>query len=198
MDEKVKATWDDPQGAPVKKSAEAPQPPSRRMTARAPEIRQTPVPSFGRSARACRISVVSVSGPPRHRFFQGRGSLNPRRSTVFKPERSALHCCLRAHSPTLPCIFGISPAIRVNGASFVRRPLNMQSPWGAGAFGRVGERGTGDTTKTCAPPAPRIPPRSTYHVQRTTRQRSIRPAYGSRRARSMTEESRTPMYPCCQ
>ena len=27
MDEKVKATWDDPQGAPVKKSAEAPQPP---------------------------------------------------------------------------------------------------------------------------------------------------------------------------
>ena len=27
MDEKAKATWDDPQGAPVKKSAEAPQPP---------------------------------------------------------------------------------------------------------------------------------------------------------------------------
>ena len=73
MDEKVKATWDDPQGAPVKKSAEAPQPPSRRMTARAPEIRQTHVPPFGRSARTCRISVVSVSGPPRHRFFQGRG-----------------------------------------------------------------------------------------------------------------------------
>jgi len=27
MDEKVKAAWDDPQGASVKKSAEAPQPP---------------------------------------------------------------------------------------------------------------------------------------------------------------------------
>ena len=92
MDEKVKATWDDPQGAPVKKSAEAPQSPSRRMTARAPEIRQTPAPSFGRSAQTCRISIVSVSGPPRHRFFQGRGSLNPRRSTVFKPGRSTLHC----------------------------------------------------------------------------------------------------------
>ena len=97
MDEKVKATWDDPQGAPVKKSAEAPQPPSRRMTARAPEIRQTRAPSFGRSARACRISIVSVSGPPRHRFFQGRGSLDPRGSTVFKPERSTSHCCLERY-----------------------------------------------------------------------------------------------------
>ena len=26
------------------------------------------------------------------RFFQGRGSLDPRRSTVFKPGRSTLHC----------------------------------------------------------------------------------------------------------
>ena len=104
---------------------------------------------------------------------------------------------LRTHSPTLPCIFGISPAIRVNGASFVRRPLNMQSPWGVGAFGRVGGRGTGDTTKTCAPPAPRAPlvQRSTYHVQRTTRQRSIRTAYRSPRARLITDESRTPIYP---
>ena len=134
------------------------------------EIRRTHVPPFGRSARTCRISVVSDSGPPRHRFFQGRGSLDSRRSTVFKPERSALHCCLRAHSPILPCIFGISPAIRVNGASFVRRPLNMQSPWGVRALGRVGERGTGDTTKTCAPPAPRAPlvQRITFNAQRVT------------------------------
>ena len=78
---------------------------------------------------------------------------------------------LRAHSPILPCIFGISPAIRVSGASFVRRPLNMQSPWGVGAFGRVGERGTGDTTKTCAlAPAPRVPlvQRTTFNAQRVT------------------------------
>lgn len=75
---------------------------------------------------------------------------------------------LRAHSPTLPCIFGISPAIRISGASFVRRPLNVQSPWGVGAVGRVGERGTGDTTKTCALPAPRVPPRSTFNVPRST------------------------------
>ena len=136
MDEKVKA---------VKKSAEAPQPPSRRMTARAPEIRQTPAPPFGRSARACRISVVSVSGPPRRRFFQGRGSLDPGGSTVFKPERSTLHhwesgqphlrdgsllagsaeaqnsVLPRSHAPILPCIRGVSPMISGSEASVAGR-----------------------------------------------------------------------------
>ena len=43
---------------------------------------------------------------------------------------------------------------------------------GVGALGRVGERGTGDTTKTCAPPAPRVPPRSTFNVPRSTVQRT--------------------------
>ena len=151
----------------------------------------------------CRLPFVHAHthctdpGVPLHPFGVRQSHLSD--IGLFTPLGRARNSMpLRTHSPTLPCIFGISPAIRVNGASFVRRPLNMQSPWGVGAFGRVGERGTGDTTKTCASPAPRVPPRSTYHVQRTTRQRSIRLAYGSRRARSMTEESRTPMYPCCQ
>ena len=132
----------------------------------------------------CRLPFVHAHthctdpGVPLHPFGVRQSHLSD--IGLFTPLGRARNSMpLRAHSPTLPCIFGISPAIRVNGASFVRRPLNMQSPWGVGAFGRVGERGTGDTTKTCARktcarPAPRVPasprpPRSTYHVQRTTR-----------------------------
>jgi len=51
MDEKVKATRDDPQGAPVNKSAEALRPPLK--------FGELPLFPVGQSAQACRISIVS-------------------------------------------------------------------------------------------------------------------------------------------
>ena len=121
----------------------------------------------------CRLPFVHAHthctdpGVPLHPFGVRQSHLSD--IGLFTPLGRARNSMpLRTHSPTLPCIFGISLAIRVNGASFVRRLLNMQSPWGVGAFGRVGERRTGDTTKICASPAPRVPlvQRTTFNAQR--------------------------------
>ena len=142
----------------------------------------------------CRLPFVHAhthctdSGVPLHPFGVRQSHLSD--IGLFTPLGRARNSMpLRVHSPILPCIFGISPAIRVSGASFVRRPLNMQSPWGVRAFGRVGERGTGDTTKTCAPPAPRVPPRSTFNVPRSTVQRTT---FNAQRANAQSDPPTDP------
>ena len=85
MDEKVKATRDDPQGAPVKKTADGlrtPQPGDYFLPAvgalksskLARELAQTPM-----------ISVVSSSARPRRRFLQGPGLSKPGECQTSRP-----------------------------------------------------------------------------------------------------------------
>ena len=71
MVEKVKATWDDPQGAPVKKSAETLRPPLKfgKLTS-----------SLRSDAQASQISVDPASESPRRRFLQGHWELRFRNS----------------------------------------------------------------------------------------------------------------------
>ena len=133
----------------------------------------------------CRLPFVHAHthctdpGVPLHPFGVRQSHLSD--IGLFTPLGRARNSMpLRAHSPTLPCIFGISPAIRVNGASFVRRPLNMQSPWGVGAFGVSAKGGRATPQKPArekpararlpASQRPRVPlvQRTTFNAQRVT------------------------------